>query len=93
MGKSSILMDVEPWDDETDMKALEQAVRSVEQEGLTWGVPKLVDVGYNMKKLQIMMTIVDDLVSADNIIEDFLTAEPRNEHIQSCDIVAFNKIW
>lgn len=92
VGKSSVLMDVKPWDDETDMKALEQAVRSVEQEGLTWGASKLVEVGYGIKKLQIMMTIIDDLVSPDNIIEDFLTAEPRNEHIQSCDIVAFNKI-
>lgn len=36
-GKSSILLDVKPWDDETDMKKLEEAVRSVQQEGLTWG--------------------------------------------------------
>jgi elongation factor 1-beta len=38
------------------------------------------------------MTIVDDLVSIDNLIEDHLTSEPNNEYIQSCDIVAFNKI-
>lgn len=30
-------MDVKPWDDETDMKKLEEAVRSVELEGLHWG--------------------------------------------------------
>lgn len=36
-GKSSILLDVKPWDDETDMKKLEEAVRSVEIPGLTWG--------------------------------------------------------
>jgi len=39
-----------------------------------------------------MMTIVDDLVSVDNLIEDHLTSEPNNEYIQSVDIVAFNKI-
>ena len=39
-----------------------------------------------------MMTIVDDLVSVDDLVEDYLTAEPANEYIQSCDIVAFNKI-
>lgn len=39
-----------------------------------------------------MITIVDDLVSVDNLIEDYLTAEPINEHVQSVDIVAFNKI-
>ncbi|CAM6130060.1 unnamed protein product [Calypogeia fissa] len=92
VGKSSVLMDVKPWDDETDMKELEKAVRSVEQEGLTWGASKFVEVGYGIKKLQIMFTIIDDLVSPDNLIEDYLMAEPRNEHIQSCDIVAFNKI-
>lgn len=52
----------------------------------------MVPVGYGIKKLQIMMTIVDDLVSVDDLVEDYLTAEPCNEYIQSCDIVAFNKI-
>ena len=53
---------------------------------------KLVPVGYGIKKMQIMMTIVDDLVSVDMLIEDHLCTEPGNEYIQSCDIVAFNKI-
>ena len=91
-GKSSVLLDVKPWDDETDMKKLEEAVRSVEMPGLLWGAAKLVPVGYGIKKLTIMMTIVDDLVSVDTIIEDHLTVEPINEYVQSCDIVAFNKI-
>eukprot|EP01018_Ginkgo_biloba_P029217 Gb_07694 [translate_table: standard] len=91
-GKSSVLLDVKPWDDETDMQKLEEAVRSVQMPGLLWGASKLVPVGYGIKKLQIMMTIVDDLVSVDNLIEDHFTAEPTNEYVQSCDIVAFNKI-
>ncbi|KAL2347035.1 hypothetical protein Fmac_001035 [Flemingia macrophylla] len=91
-GKSSVLLDVKPWDDETDMKKLEEAVRSVEMEGLLWGASKLVAVGYGIKKLQIMLTIVDDLVSVDTLIEERLTVEPINEYVQSCDIVAFNKI-
>ena len=91
-GKSSVLMDVKPWDDETDMKKLEEAVRSIQMPGLLWGASKLVPVGYGIKKLQIMLTIVDDLVSVDSLIEEHLTVEPCNEHIQSCDIVAFNKI-
>ncbi|EER94704.1 elongation factor 1-delta 2 [Sorghum bicolor] len=91
-GKSSILLDVKPWDDETEMQKLEEAVRSVKMEGLLWGASKLVPVGYGIKKMQIMMTIVDDLVSVDSLIEDHLCTEPANEYIQSCDIVAFNKI-
>ncbi|KAL4385820.1 hypothetical protein GQ457_15G006690 [Hibiscus cannabinus] len=62
-GKSSVLLDIKPWDDETDMKKLEEAVRAVQMEGLLWGASKLVPVGYGIKKLQIMMTIVDDLVA------------------------------
>ncbi|KAF8096523.1 hypothetical protein N665_0307s0050 [Sinapis alba] len=91
-GKSSVLMEVKPWDDETDMKKLEACVRAVEMPGLLWGASKLVPVGYGIKKLTIMLTIVDDLVSPDNLIEDYLTSEPNNEYIQSVDIVAFNKI-
>jgi len=91
-GKSSVLLDIKPWDDETDMKKLEETVRSIQMEGLFWGASKLVPVGYGIKKLQIMMTIVDDLVSVDSLIEEQLTVEPANEYIQSCDIVAFNKI-
>ncbi|KAK7832519.1 elongation factor 1-delta [Quercus suber] len=91
-GKSSVLLDVKPWDDETDMKKLEEAVRSVQMEGLLWGASKLVPVGYGIKKMTIMLTIVDDLVSVDTLIEEHLTVEPINEYVQSCDIVAFNKI-
>nr|CAB3454946.1 unnamed protein product [Digitaria exilis] len=72
------------------MAKLEEAVRSVKMEGLLWA--KLVPVGYGIKKLQIMLTIVDDLVSVDTLIEEHLCEEPVNEYVQSCDIVAFNKI-
>lgn len=34
----------------------------------------------------------DFLVSVDDLIEDYFTDEPSFEYIQSCDIVAFNKI-
>lgn len=32
-----MLLDIKPWDDETDMKKLEEAVRSIEMPGLHWG--------------------------------------------------------
>lgn len=37
IAKSSILLDVKPWDDETDMAKLEECVRSIELDGLVWG--------------------------------------------------------
>lgn len=37
IAKSSIVLDVKPWDDETDMKSMEQKVRTIVKEGLVWG--------------------------------------------------------
>jgi len=37
IAKSNIILDVKPWDDETDMSKLEECVRSIEMEGLLWG--------------------------------------------------------
>lgn len=50
-------LEVKPWDDETDMKALEESVRSVEMEGLVWGSSKLVPIGYGIRKLQITVVV------------------------------------
>merc|ERR1711973_761298 len=36
IAKSSILLDVKPWDDETDMAEMEKLVRKIECEGLLW---------------------------------------------------------
>ena len=44
VGKSSVVLDVKPWDDETDMKVLEEEVRKVQQEGLLWGACKLFNL-------------------------------------------------
>ncbi|CAH8383329.1 unnamed protein product [Eruca vesicaria subsp. sativa] len=85
-------MEVKPWDDETDMRKFEACVRAVEMQGLLWGACIKAGSGYGIKKLTIMLTIVDDLMSPNNLIEDYLTCDPNNEYIQSVYIVAFNKI-
>lgn len=48
---------MKPWDDETDMKALEEAVRAIEKPGLVWGASTLVAIGYGIKKLQITIVV------------------------------------
>lgn len=89
VAKSSILLDVKPWDDETDMSKLEECVRSVSMDGLLWGQSKLVPVGYGIKKLQIGCVVEDDKVGTD-LLEEAITA--FEEYVQSVDVVAFNKI-
>uniref|UniRef100_A0A493TPW3 Elongation factor 1-delta n=1 Tax=Anas platyrhynchos platyrhynchos TaxID=8840 RepID=A0A493TPW3_ANAPP len=76
IAKSSILLDVKPWDDETDMAKMEECVRSVQMDGLVWGASKLVPVGY-------------DKVGTDILEEEITKFE---DYVQSVDIAAFNKI-
>ena len=89
IAKSSILLDVKPWDDETDMKELEKCVRTVVTDGLLWGQSKLVPVGYGIKKLQINCVVEDDKVGTDFLEEEITKFE---DFVQSVDIAAFNKI-
>lgn len=49
------------------MKALEAAVRSIEKDGLVWGLSKLVAVGYGVSKLQITVVIEDEKISLDDL--------------------------
>ncbi|XP_077414739.1 eukaryotic translation elongation factor 1 delta a (guanine nucleotide exchange protein) isoform X2 [Vanacampus margaritifer] len=89
IAKSSILLDVKPWDDETDMSKLEECVRSVQMDGLLWGASKLVPVGYGIKKLQINCVVEDDKVGTDILEEEITKFE---DFVQSVDVAAFNKI-
>ncbi|XP_015474222.2 elongation factor 1-delta isoform X2 [Parus major] len=89
IAKSSILLDVKPWDDETDMAKMEECVRSVHMDGLVWGASKLVPVGYGIKKLQIQCVVEDEKVGTDILEEEITKFE---DYVQSVDIAAFNKI-
>nr|XP_054499001.1 elongation factor 1-delta isoform X3 [Agelaius phoeniceus] len=89
IAKSSILLDVKPWDDETDMAKMEECVRSIHMDGLVWGASKLVPVGYGIKKLQIQCVVEDEKVGTDILEEEITKFE---DYVQSVDIAAFNKI-
>jgi len=88
--KSSILLDVKPWDDETDMVEMEKMVRTIKLDGLVWAAQaKLVPLAYGIRKLQIGCVVEDDKVGTD-ILEEKITK--FEELVQSVDIAAFNKI-
>lgn len=89
IAKSNVILDIKPWDDETDMKEMEKIVRTIEMEGLLWGASKLVPLAYGIKKLQIATVIEDDKVSVDELQEKI---EAFEDFVQSVDIAAFNKI-
>lgn len=89
IAKSNIILDVKPWDDETDLKAMEEAVRSITCDGLVWGASKFVPVAYGIQKLQIACIVEDDKIGTDFLEEKIMEFE---DFIQSVDVAAFNKV-
>jgi len=89
--KSLIVLDVKPWEADTDLKMVwEKIVSGKEQEGLKWGETfKLEPVAYGIKKLVMTCTIVDALVLLDDITEYI---ESMEEYVQSVNIASMNKI-
>ncbi|XP_022105467.1 elongation factor 1-delta-like isoform X2 [Acanthaster planci] len=89
IAKSSIILDVKPWDDETDMHEIEKLVRTIQADGLLWGASKLVPLAYGIKKLQIGCVVEDDKIGTDFLEEEITKFE---DMVQSVDVAAFNKI-
>merc|ERR1712115_236862 len=89
IAKTSVLLDIKPWDDETDMNEMLKQVKTIEMDGLVWGASKLVPVGYGINKLSIMIVVEDAKVSIDELQEKICDFE---DYVQSCDVAAMNKI-
>merc|ERR1712126_139523 len=89
IAKSSLLLDVKPWDDETDMAKMEELVRTIQCDGLVWGQSKLVPLAFGIKKLQISAVIEDEKVSTDWLDEEICSFQ---DHVQSMDIAKFNNL-
>uniref|UniRef100_A0A034WP89 Putative elongation factor 1-delta n=2 Tax=Endopterygota TaxID=33392 RepID=A0A034WP89_BACDO len=89
IAKSSLILDVKPWDDETDLKVMETEIRKIETDGLLWGASKFVPVAFGIQKLSISCVVEDDKVSIDWLTEEI---EKLEDYVQSVDVAAFNKI-
>ncbi|KAL8854646.1 MAG: hypothetical protein Q9221_000681 [Calogaya cf. arnoldii] len=87
--KTIVTLDVKPWDDETDMKQLEENLRSIEKDGVKWGASTLVPLAFGIKKLQITLVVEDEKVSLDDLQEQIAEDE---DHVQSTDVAAMQKL-
>lgn len=106
IAKSSILLDVKPWDDETDMSKLEECVRSIQMDGLVWGQCKntTCSTTYNTVVPDQYWSIINDRIDLCRLDDDLthhLSAEhemklsdlktaENQPHIYSPDIDYFN---
>jgi len=89
IAKSSILFDVKPWDDETNLDELCAKIKAIEKDGLVWGSAQKKPLAYGIFKLCITCVVEDDKVGSDELIEEI---EGFEDEVQSVDIAAFNKI-
>ncbi|KAI8141755.1 hypothetical protein BJV82DRAFT_540874 [Fennellomyces sp. T-0311] len=89
IAKTTVTLDVKPWDDETDVNAMTEAVRAIAMDGLLWGGYQHVPVGYGIKKLQINCVVEDDKVAMDDLTDAICELE---DFVQSVDVAAMQKI-
>ena len=86
--KSSVVLDIKPLEQETDLDALVKFVKDIEMEGLEWKAHDLVPMAFGIKKITIMCHAVDDLVSIDDLVDKI----EDNEDVGSVEVVSFSKL-
>ena len=87
--KSTIVFDVRPCSVQTDMKAVEQVVRSINHPGLLWGASKVEELAFGVKQLLINAVVVDEVVSVEQLEEQI---KHFNKYVQSVEILSFSKV-
>jgi elongation factor 1-beta len=88
--KSLVVLEVKPWEADTDLKMVWEKIKEYTQEGLTWGETfKLEPVAYGIMKLVMTVTIVDSLVLMDDVTENI---EALDTWVQSVNVASMNKI-
>ncbi|EEY58266.1 EF-1 guanine nucleotide exchange domain-containing protein, putative [Phytophthora infestans T30-4] len=88
--RSQVVIEVKPWEAETDLEELAVKIKALPVEGLTWGEGhKLVPVAFGIKKLLVQCVIIDDLVLLDDITD---AIEGFEDYVQSVDVASMNKL-
>ncbi|KAJ7353133.1 hypothetical protein DFH08DRAFT_934179 [Mycena albidolilacea] len=100
VAKSIVILDVKPWDDETDMNKLLEAVKSIKQDGLVWGGHQFLPIGYDQPRHRYVeyfhfmrshtsLATEDELVSVAELEEKIAEFE---DYVQSTDVAAMQKL-
>lgn len=86
-----MILDVSPYDIDTDLSALDKRIRCIEMSGVTWAVAdsERIPVAYGLSKLRIGAVIIDSLVSS---VDDITEEIEKDEAVQSVTVVVFQKI-
>ena len=88
--KSLVVLEIKPWEADTDLEMVWNEIRKHQQEGLSWGEKfELQPVAFGIKKLVMTCTIVDSLVLMDDITD---AIEALEDYVQSVQVASMNKI-
>lgn len=86
-----MLLDVKPYEAETNLDELFEKVKGIEMDGLVWKQDcKKEPIAYGVEKLIVGCVVEDLKVGIDDLIDKIMEFE---EEVQSVDIRSFNKIW
>ena len=90
IAKSLVVLEVKPWEADTDLVMVWNEIKKYEQKGLTWGQNhKLGPIAFGIMKLVMTCTIVGDEV----LMEDVTDAiEKLEDYVQSVTVASMNKI-
>ena len=84
------IIHIKPFDEETDLKALFEKIRTTQVKGCKWGETcNIKPLAFGIKILEISCVIEDDVCSEDDVIDAIMQFE---DEVQSTEIVSFNKI-
>jgi elongation factor 1-beta len=88
--RSLVVLEVKPWEADTDLEAVWKMICQYKQEGLVWGESfKLEPVAFGVKKLVMSCVIDDDKVLMDDITDNI---EAMEDHVQSVQVCSMNKL-
>ena len=88
--KSLVVLEVKPWEADTDLEMVWNTIKKYEQEGLVWGQNfQLEPIAFGVKKLVMTCTIEDDKVLMDDITD---CIEALEDYVQSVQVASMNKI-
>lgn len=90
IAQSLVMFEVKPLDSDTDLDALAKQILEITKDGLFWKTQyKKEPVAFGIFKLIIGVTVEDEKISVDQLVEDIEAIEDK---VQSVEILAFNKI-
>ena len=88
--KSLIVLEVKPWEAETDLVQLWKNICVLEQDGLSWGATyKLEEMAFGIKKLVMTCAIEDAKVLMDDVTDKI---EGFEDLVQSVQVASMNKL-